>query len=64
MEGMSRVKILFVCYGNTCRSPMAEAVFKNLLKEQNLEDEFEVDSAGTSLLLKKFICLNFHFLLQ
>lgn len=48
MNSDSLVKILFVCFGNTCRSPMAEAIFRNLLKQQNLEDRFEVDSAGIS----------------
>jgi len=40
-------KILFVCMGNICRSPAAEAVFKKLVKEKNLEKEFFIDSAGT-----------------
>ena len=40
-------KLLFVCLGNICRSPAAEAVFLNRLKINNLEDNFEVDSAGT-----------------
>jgi protein-tyrosine phosphatase len=37
-----------VCTGNICRSPMAEAVFRNLVQEAGLEDQIEVDSAGTS----------------
>lgn len=41
-------KILFVCYGNICRSPMAEAVLNHLIKEKNLEDNFYVESAATS----------------
>ena len=41
------VKILFVCLGNICRSPMAEIVMKHILKEQGREDLFEIDSAGT-----------------
>ena len=41
-------KILFVCLGNICRSPTAEGVFLHLLKQQNLEDQFFIDSAGTS----------------
>jgi protein-tyrosine phosphatase len=39
-------KILFVCLGNICRSPAAEGVMLRLLKEKNLETEFEIDSAG------------------
>lgn len=41
-------KILFVCHGNICRSPMAEFVMKNLVKNAGLEKEFEIDSAATS----------------
>ncbi|EZP78494.1 protein tyrosine phosphatase [Parageobacillus genomosp. 1] len=41
------VKVLFVCLGNICRSPMAEAVFRHLVKERGLEDKITVDSAGT-----------------
>ena len=40
-------KILFVCLGNICRSPMAEYVFKYLVKEKGLEREFKISSAGT-----------------
>lgn len=42
------IKILFVCHGNICRSPMAEFVFKDLIKKEGLEKEFFVDSAATS----------------
>lgn len=41
-------KILFVCHGNICRSPMAEFVFKNMLEKEGREDEFYVASAATS----------------
>ena len=44
---MERKKILFVCSGNICRSPSAEAVFKKLTELQGLSDRFEIDSAGT-----------------
>lgn len=42
------INVLFVCLGNICRSPMAEAVFKQLVAEENLSDEFHIDSVGTS----------------
>ncbi len=41
------MRILFVCLGNICRSPTAEAVLREKLKEVGLEDEVRVDSAGT-----------------
>lgn len=41
-------KILFVCHGNICRSPMAELIMKALVKEGRLEGEFEIASAATS----------------
>lgn len=40
-------KILFVCWGNICRSPSAEAVFNAKIKEHNVNAYFEADSAGT-----------------
>ena len=39
-------KVLFVCLGNICRSPTAEGVMKKLIRNENLENNFEVDSAG------------------
>ena len=41
-------KILFVCHGNICRSPMAEFVMKELVKEAGLSGHFEIASAATS----------------
>jgi protein-tyrosine phosphatase len=40
-------KVLFVCLGNICRSPLAEGVFRHLVEEAGLTDAFEIDSAGT-----------------
>lgn len=42
------IRILFVCHGNICRSPMAEFVMKDLVKKAGLEDEFYIESAATS----------------
>ena len=42
------VKILMVCHGNICRSPMAEFVMKDLVKKAGLEWAFEIASAATS----------------
>jgi low molecular weight protein-tyrosine phosphatase len=41
------MRILFVCLGNICRSPTAEGVMRALVREAGLEDEIELDSAGT-----------------
>ena len=42
------VKILFVCHGNICRSPMAEFVMKDMVRKAGLENEIRISSAGTS----------------
>lgn len=41
-------KILFVCLGNICRSPLAQGIFEKKIKEMGLEEEYYADSAGTS----------------
>lgn len=41
------IKVLFVCYANICRSPMAEGLFQHLLHQHNLTDQIETESAGT-----------------
>ncbi|MBP3559485.1 MAG: low molecular weight phosphotyrosine protein phosphatase [Clostridia bacterium] len=45
---MKTVRIMFVCHGNICRSPMAEFVFKEIIKEKNLDVDFVVSSSATS----------------
>jgi protein-tyrosine phosphatase len=47
MKQDQKVKILFVCMGNICRSPTADAVFKHQVKAAGLEKHIYVDSAGT-----------------
>lgn len=41
-------KILFVCLGNICRSPMGEGMFQHLVDEKGLSNDYSIDSAGTS----------------
>jgi len=40
-------RVLFVCLGNICRSPLAEGVMRHLVAERGLQDQIEIDSAGT-----------------
>jgi protein-tyrosine phosphatase len=47
MESKSKVKVLFICMGNICRSPTAEAVFRRYVEEEGLAERFLIDSAGT-----------------
>lgn len=44
---MENKKVLFVCSGNICRSPSAEAVFKKITETMGFNDRYEIDSAGT-----------------
>ncbi|MCR4748609.1 MAG: low molecular weight phosphotyrosine protein phosphatase [Lachnospiraceae bacterium] len=42
------IKVLFVCWGNICRSPMAEFVLKDMVAKRGIEGEFHIESAATS----------------
>ena len=45
---MKKVRVLFVCLGNICRSPLAEAIFKDKISKKGLENLVEADSCGTA----------------
>lgn len=48
MDSTRNIRVLFVCMGNICRSPMAEAVFQHLVEKADLQSHFEISSAATS----------------
>ncbi len=45
---MKKIRIMFVCHGNICRSPSAEFIMKKLVSEKHLSDRFEISSSATS----------------
>lgn len=45
---MKKIKLLFVCHGNICRSPMAEFIMRHLVEEAGVADRFDIASAATS----------------
>ncbi len=45
---MDKIKVMFVCHGNICRSPMAEFIFKDMVKKAGLEDMFIIKSSAVS----------------
>ena len=42
------IKVLFICHGNICRSPMADVAFKDIVHEAGVEEQFHIESAATS----------------
>ena len=48
MSGHKKVRVLFVCLANICRSPTAEGVFRQYVKQAGLAKQIRIDSAGTS----------------
>lgn len=46
--GKEKVRVLFVCWGNICRSPMGEFILKNMVEERGIADQFFIASAATS----------------
>lgn len=47
LKGKDKIKILFVCLGNICRSPAAEQVMRSIVEQEDDSQRFEIDSAGT-----------------
>ena len=45
---MEKIKVLFICYGNICRSPISEFVLKDMVEKRGIKDMFEIASAATS----------------
>uniref|UniRef100_A0A8C8W502 acid phosphatase n=1 Tax=Peromyscus maniculatus bairdii TaxID=230844 RepID=A0A8C8W502_PERMB len=48
MAEVGSKSVLFMCLGNICRSPIAEAIFRKLVTDENVPDKWRIDSAATS----------------
>lgn len=48
MSETKKIRIIFVCLGNICRSPLGEGIFRHLVEERGLSEHFYIDSAGTA----------------
>lgn len=48
LHDKEKIKVLFVCLGNICRSPAAEGVLRGIVHENGMDERWEIDSAGTS----------------
>lgn len=48
MKDENMIKLLFICHGNICRSPMAQFIMKDLVSKKHLESQFIIDSCATS----------------
>ena len=42
------IKVLFICHGNICRSPMSEFILKDMVEKRGIKDKFDIASAATS----------------
>ena len=47
LKNSDKIRVLFVCLGNICRSPAAEGVMRRIVAEAGMDERFEIDSAGT-----------------
>lgn len=47
VQGQGKTGVLFVCLGNICRSPTAEAMFRAVVEREGVADKFDIDSCGT-----------------